>query len=129
MGAASSQLHEDKADLSVATVDRHRAMASLLEELEAIDWYDQRAEATKDQELRAILLHNRDEEVEHASMVLEWLRRRHPVLDENLRDYLFTTGSIVRTEAAKEGGGGDAGSGDGSLGIGSLRGTSTGGVR
>jgi ferritin-like protein len=129
MGAASSQLHEDKADLSVATVDRHRAMASLLEELEAIDWYDQRAEATKDQELRAILLHNRDEEVEHASMVLEWLRRRHPVLDENLRDYLFTTGSIVRAEAEKEGGGGEASSGDGSLGIGSLRGSSEGEAR
>jgi ferritin-like protein len=123
MGTASTQLHEPREDLSAATIDRHRAMASLLEELEAIDWYDQRAEAATDEELRAILLHNRDEEVEHASMVLEWLRRRHPVLNEQLREYLFTSGSITRAESGAEAGkpGGEGEPGDGSLGIGSLR--------
>jgi ferritin-like protein len=69
----------------------HRAIVSLMEELEAVDWYNQRADACKDQELRAILQHNRDEEKEHASMVLEWIRRRDPAFDKELRDYLFTT--------------------------------------
>ncbi len=121
MGSGSTQLHEPREQLSTATVDRHRAMASLMEELEAVDWYDQRAEATSDEELRAILLHNRNEEVEHASMILEWLRRRHSVLSKQLQDYLFTTGSIVRAEAGGKSSEAGEGSGDGSLGIGSLR--------
>ena len=116
-------LHEDPSALAPATVDRHRATASLGEELEAIDWYDQRVDATKDEELRAILAHNRDEEKEHAAMTLEWLRRRDPKFDAALRTYLFTEGSIVRREAAGGGKGHDAPStaGDDSLGIGSLR--------
>ena len=68
----------------------HRAIVSLMEELEAIDWYQQRADACKDPELRAILAHNRDEEKEHAAMVLEWIRRRDAVLSKELKDYLFT---------------------------------------
>src|ERR671918_101533 len=81
-------------------IDRHRAIVSLMEELEAVDWYDQRAKATGNAELRAILEHNRDEEKEHAAMVLEWLRRRDPALDRFLRMYLLTTEPIVEREEA-----------------------------
>jgi uncharacterized protein len=87
---SSEELHEDPAQLGAETIDRHRAIASLIEELEAVDWYDQRVAAASDDELRAILSHNRDEEKEHAAMVLEWLRRQDPALDRNLRKYLFT---------------------------------------
>jgi ferritin-like protein len=93
-----------------------------MEELEAIDWYDQRVDATDDESLAEILAHNRDEEKEHAAMTLEWLRRRDPVLDEQLRTYLFTEGSIVDVEDAAAGRDATAGSTDTSgLGIGSLR--------
>jgi len=125
--ASSVGFHENEATLKPETKDRHRALASLQEELEAIDWYDQRVDATGDPELRAILAHNRDEEREHAMMVLEWLRRKAPGFEEQMRTYLFTEGPILAVEAAAEaGGGGEAGSGgegssDGSLGIGSLR--------
>jgi ferritin-like protein len=115
-------LHEDAKLLRPETVDRHRAVASLGEELEAIDWYDQRVDATQDEELKKILAHNRDEEKEHAAMTLEWLRRHDPKIDQVLRTYLFTEGSIVGIEAADTGGdGGTAAPGDGSLGIGSLK--------
>ena len=111
-------------------MDYHRAIVSLMEELEAVDWYNQRIDATDDQDLAAILAHNRDEEKEHAAMALEWLRRRDPELDRFLRQYLFTEGSITVIEEAMEGGdieGGRSGAaGNGaSLGIGSLRGRST----
>jgi uncharacterized protein len=119
---SSMGLHEAREDLSAGTLDRHRALVSLMEELEAIDWYAQRIEATRDPELAAVLAHNRDEETEHAAMSLEWLRRNDPVLDAHLREYLFTSGSILAIEEAEEGGGAPAGAGDGSLGIGSLRG-------
>lgn len=82
--------HEPISELSAETRDMHRAIVSLMEELEAVDWYNQRADACKDPELRAILQHNRDEEKEHASMVLEWIRRRDPKFDHELRDWLFT---------------------------------------
>jgi ferritin-like protein len=85
-------------------VDRHRAISSLMEELEAVDWYDQRIDATSDPDLADVLRHNRDEEKEHAAMVLEWLRRRDPVLDRHLRRYLFTEGSIVAIEDEAEDG-------------------------
>ncbi len=75
-----------------------------MEELEAVDWYDQRIDATEDPDLAAILAHNRDEEKEHASMVLEWLRRHDPVLDGHLRTYLFKEGSILGLEADSDGG-------------------------
>jgi len=114
---ASEILHEDAAKLGPEAVDRHRAIASLMEELEAVDWYDQRVKATDDEELRAILAHNRDEEKEHAAMVLEWLRRRDAVLSAQLGAYLFKEGPIRENEAAAAGA--DA---DGSLGIGSLKG-------
>ena len=105
-------------------IDRHRAITSLQEELEAVDWYDQRVAATGDESLAEILAHNRDEEKEHAVMTLEWLRRRDPKVDEVLRTYLFTEAPIIEVEhevEAEGGGGGAGGAGEGSLGIGSLR--------
>src|SRR5665213_1273972 len=87
---ASETLHEDAATLGPEIIDQHRAIASLMEELEAVDWYNQRAKATTDDELRGILEHNRDEEKEHAAMVLEWLRRHDAKLDKNLKTYLLT---------------------------------------
>ncbi len=82
--------HEPIEQLSTETRDMHRAIVSLMEELEAVDWYNQRVDACGDPELKAILAHNRDEEKEHAAMVLEWIRRRDPRFDKELRDYLFT---------------------------------------
>ncbi len=119
MPQASATLHEDPSDLSPEVIDRHRAIMSLAEELEAIDWYDQRVAASGNESLREVLAHNRDEEREHAAMVLEWLRRNDPVWDRVLRTYLFTEAPITLVEAQTEAGaGGPAG---GSLGIGSLR--------
>ena len=102
MPQGSTTLHESEERLSVATRDMHRALVSLMEELEAVDWYQQRMDATQDGELRDILRHNRDEEKEHAAMVLEWIRRRDPVFDTKLREYLFSDGSIVGREKAAE---------------------------
>jgi hypothetical protein len=82
--------HEPIEELSDKTRDMHRAIVSLMEELEAGDWYNQRADACKDRELKAILEHNRDEEKEHASMVLEWIRRKDPRFSKELKQYLFT---------------------------------------
>jgi uncharacterized protein len=100
MASSSSNLHEP--DLPADVVDRHRAIVSIMEELEAVDWYDQRAAATTDPTLAAVLGHNRDEEKEHAAMTLEWLRRHDPVLDRHLRTYLFTEGDIVALEHGAE---------------------------
>ena len=122
MAGNSGTLHEDAERLKAATVDRHRAVASIMEELEAVDWYDQRIDAAQDPELRAILAHNRDEEKEHAAMTLEWLRRHDPKLDEHLRTYLFADRPVLEVEHEQEHGGGEQGErNDGSLGIGSLR--------
>jgi ferritin-like protein len=99
---ASEGFHEREERLKPETRDMHRAVVSLMEELEAIDWYQQRMDVAHDDELRAILRHNRDEEMEHAAMVLEWIRRRNPTLDGKLRPYLFTSGSIVEREDAAE---------------------------
>jgi uncharacterized protein len=122
--AQSAGLHEPAEKLSPPTIDRHRAITSLQEELEAVDWYDQRVDATADAELAAVLAHNRDEEKEHAAMTLEWLRRHDPKLDQHLRTYLFTTAPVTEIEHEEEAGGGDPAAADetGSLGIGSLKG-------
>jgi ferritin-like protein len=120
---ASEGLHEPADLLNEATIDRHRAFTSLIEELQAVDWYDQRVTATKDSSLADILAHNRDEEKEHASMTLEWLRRRDTVLDRHLRTYLFTTEPVTEVEAEAMAEGDAAIVGSGSLGIGSLRGS------
>lgn len=82
--------HESLEQLSAETRDMHRAIASLMEELEAVDGYNQRADVCQDEALKAILEHNRDEEKEHASMLLEWVRREDPKFSAHLRDYLFT---------------------------------------
>jgi ferritin-like protein len=92
---ASEGYHEPLSELSDETRNMHRAIVSLMEELEAVDWYNQRANACKDPELKAILEHNRDEEKEHAAMTLEWIRRQDPVFDKELRDYLFTDKPIA----------------------------------
>ncbi|MDD9856989.1 MAG: ferritin [Gammaproteobacteria bacterium] len=91
---ANEGYHEPVEELSDQTRDMHRAIISLMEELEAVDWYNQRVDACRDAELKRILAHNRDEEKEHAAMVLEWIRRRDSVLDRELRDALFTEGPI-----------------------------------
>ena len=86
--------HEPTSELSDESRDMHRAIVSLMEELEAVDWYNQRMDATKDAELRKLLQHNRDEEKEHAAMMLEWIRRRDPGFDEQLRKFLFKDAPI-----------------------------------
>jgi ferritin-like protein len=92
---ANEGYHEPIETLSAETRDMHRAIISLMEELEAVDWYNQRMDACKDPELRAILKHNRDEEKEHAAMVMEWIRRHDPKFDKELRDHLFTDKAIA----------------------------------
>lgn len=87
--------HEAVDELSAETRDMHRAIVSLMEELEAVDWYNQRADACKDTELKAILEHNRDEEKEHAAMLLEWVRRNDARFAHQLKDYLFTEKPIA----------------------------------
>ncbi len=91
-------LHEPFKELSTDAKNMHRAIVSLVEELEAVDWYNQRADICEDKELEAILVHNRDEEKEHAAMILEWIRRKDPTFDKELRDYLFTEKSIADLE-------------------------------
>jgi ferritin-like protein len=136
-GMASDNYHEPLELLSEDTKNTHRAIVSLMEELEAIDWYQQRAEACSDPELSAVLTHNKNEEVEHAMMTLEWLRRKVPVFDENIGTYLNSSGPILEVEEALTGASGkgeggapkksEAKSGKSyntseSLGIGSLKG-------
>jgi ferritin-like protein len=124
-------LHEAPELLSGETRNLHRALISLMEELEAIDWYQQRADACSDAALKAVLLHNRNEEVEHGVMTLEWLRRNDATFDKFLRRYLFQDADIIAIEKAAdqadaEAGGEEAGAApaknNGSLGIRSLRG-------
>ena len=93
-----SEYHEPEAELTAQIRDEHRAIVSLKEELEAVDWYNQRWAASKNESLRAVLAHNRDEEIEHACMTLEWLRRNMPKWDEVLRTYLFTEAPITEVE-------------------------------
>ncbi len=123
MASGSATLHESADQLTPQTIDRHRAIVSIMEELEAVDWYDQRLEAAHDPELRDILIHNRDEEKEHAMMTLEWLRRHDAKLDEHMRTYLFTNKSILEVEHEAEHGEADQASNTatGCLKIGSLR--------
>ncbi|HKO51843.1 MAG TPA: ferritin-like domain-containing protein [Polyangiaceae bacterium] len=139
---SSDTYHEPLELLSEDTKNTHRAIVSLMEELEAIDWYQQRAEACSDPELSAVLVHNKNEEVEHAMMTLEWLRRKSSVFNDNIATYLNSSGPITEVEEAITGKveGGASGRGEGgakkkseassgksydtseSLGIGSLKG-------
>ncbi|HEY4243948.1 MAG TPA: ferritin-like domain-containing protein [Kofleriaceae bacterium] len=123
---SSESYHEPIELLSEPTKNMHRALVSLREELEAVDWYQQRAEACSDPDLAAVLVHNKNEEIEHAMMTLEWIRRHNPVFDKNQQTYLNTVGPITEVEKNAMGGGsgGDAkpASVSPSLGIGSLKG-------
>jgi len=101
----SETLHAPRERLKRTTLTRHHAIISLMEELEAADWYQQRADDCEDEALREILLHNMREEIEHASMVLEWLRRNDEQWDETLRTYLFTSAPIPEVEDIAEHGG------------------------
>jgi ferritin-like protein len=116
---ASDSYHEPLDLLSEDTRDLHRAIVSLMEELEAIDWYGQRAEACSDASLKAVLVHNQNEEIEHAMMVLEWIRRHSAYFDTTMRKYLFTEQPITAIEEAA---GGGTAAGGATLGIGSLKG-------
>ena len=125
---ALEYFHEPREQLSESLLDLKRAKASLIEELEATNWYNERAEATQDAELRAILEHNRNEEIEHAMMLLEWIRRNHPGYDEEMKTYLFKNAPITELEdmaeqgqSEQENGGGES-AGDGSLNIGPMKG-------
>jgi len=111
---ANTQFHESASDLTAETREMHRALASLIEELEAVDWYAQRVDASNDEELASVLAHNRDEEKEHACMTLEWIRRHDTAFDRYLRQFLFRSDTIV------EAGHGAIGA-DCTLGIGGLR--------
>ena len=122
---SSETLHEDPKAIGPEIVDKHRAITSLMEELEAVDWYDQRVAAAADDELKAILAHNRDEEKEHAAMVLEWLRRRDPALDANLRKYLFSEEPLAAQIAEEKAEPPSPVAPDGHLGIGDLRGANS----
>jgi ferritin-like protein len=120
---SSESLHESPDVLSDETKNLHRGIVSLMEELEAVDWYQQRAEACTDDDLRAVLTHNKNEEIEHAMMTLEWLRRRHPVFATNIDTYLKSTGPITQVEAQAVSDGGSPGApAESSLGVGSLKG-------
>ncbi len=111
---ANEGMHEPISELTDEVRDMHRAIISLMEELEAVDWYNQRACATKDEELKGVLEHNRDEEMEHAAMTLEWIRRRSPTFDKELRDWLFTDKPLAHH-------GGDAAGDDSGTTVGSLK--------
>src|SRR5277367_810970 len=104
---SSETYHESLELLSEETKNMHRALVSLREELEAVDWYQQRAEACSDPDLAAVLTHNKNEEIEHAMMTLEWIRRHNPVVDANQKTYLNTTGLITEVEKQKMAGGDD----------------------
>lgn len=100
---SSEGLHVPREKLSKKTLNLHYAIASLIEELEAVDWYRQRADDCDDPELKAILLHNAHEEIEHASMALEWIRRNDEEFADQLKEYLFSEGSITGQEEESAG--------------------------
>jgi hypothetical protein len=125
---SSESYHEPIELLSEETKNMHRAIVSLKEELEAVDWYQQRAEACSNEELRGVLVHNKNEEIEHAMMNLEWIRRHSDVFDANIKTYINAKGPILAVEKQQVASEGGAGGGSGpssastSLGIGSLKG-------
>ena len=120
----SEGYHEPSELLSEETKNLHRAVISLKEELEAVDWYQQRADACSDGELRAVLVHNKNEEIEHAMMILEWLRRHSPAFATNIETYIDSSGPITEVETKRKGESGEKteSAASASLGIGSLKG-------
>ncbi len=116
------EYHEPPQELSQRTRELHRAYTTLVEEIEAVDWYQQRVDVTADEEMANVLRHNRDEEMEHAAMMLEWIRRNEPTFAKQLETYLFTSAPITGIEDEAEQGGdgaanGDATASDSALGI------------
>ena len=111
MSGSSDSYHEPLEQITTETRQMHQALVSIQEELEAVDWYRQRADACEDEELKQILLHNMREEIEHACMVLEWIRRRNPDFDDQMRTYLFTEAPILDVEDEAMGGGDEGGGG------------------
>jgi uncharacterized protein len=109
MAEDSAMFHEPLELVPQKTREFHRAIVSVIEELQAIDWYRQRADATQDPELRALLVHNGNEEKEHAAMLLEWIRRQDAAFEAHLRRYLFREGRIVPEEDQREAAGGNGG--------------------
>ena len=118
---ASDAYHESLDLLTEETRNMHRAIVSLKEELEAIDWYQQRADACSDPQLKDVLLHNKNEEIEHASMLMEWIRRHNDHFNEMMRKYLFTEQPITGIEKAA-GAASPGASATEALGIGSMKG-------
>jgi uncharacterized protein len=90
--------HEERKKMTEKTLDLDRARQSIIEEIEAVNWYQERVDATDDEELKEILAHNRDEEKEHAAMLLEWVRRNDPAMDEELKTYLFKQKKVTEIE-------------------------------
>jgi len=121
---SSESYHEPIELLSESTKNMHRALVSLREELEAVDWYQQRAEACSDPDLAAVLTHNKNEEIEHAMMILEWLRRHSPAFATNIETYIDSSGPITEVETKRKGESGEKteSAASASLGIGSLKG-------
>ena len=117
---SSTEYHEPVELLSPDTIEMHRALISAIEELEAIDWYQQRADAAADRDLVKILLHNKQEEIEHFLMTLEWIRRKNPQFSEYMKKYLFSDGDITSLEQRSDSSQ-PSGKSDGSLGIGGLK--------
>jgi ferritin-like protein len=117
--------HEPRDQLPAEVIEQRRAFETVIEELEAVAWYNERAAASNSPDLAAVLIHNRNEEIEHAMMALEWLRRTMPAIDENMRTYLFTSAPITEIEESEEEGGGESASGGqssaGGLNIGSMK--------
>ncbi len=95
MAGSSDSLHAPRERLSTETIHLHHAIVSLMEELEAVDWYRQRADDCEDEALKEILLHNMREEMEHAAMVLEWIRRNNKDFEGQLKEFLFKDGDIA----------------------------------
>jgi ferritin-like protein len=118
---ASDTYHEPLELLSGETRDMHRAIVSLMEEMQAIDWYQQRADACADPQLKDVLLHNKNEEIEHATMLMEWIRRHNDYFDQMMRKYLFTEAPIAGLEHGAETSGPAASVAE-TLGIGSMKG-------
>jgi hypothetical protein len=99
---ANENLHEKQEDLSISVLDTHRAYTSLIEEIEAIDWYNQKAEAAENMALKEILLHNKKEEIEHVCMLLEWIRRRDKEWNQKMDTYIFKDDDIINLEKEKK---------------------------
>lgn len=121
MAGGSASYHEPFELISQEAKELHRAIVSAQEELEAVDWYRQRSDACRDEQLKAVLLHNMNEEIEHFCMTLEWLRRHHGQFDQQLRTYLFTEGDILDAEEAATSASGADGEDDDGMTVGSLK--------